>query len=435
MGIFSKKKNTTTTTHTAAHSSAASNAILNALHDSVFVISGDGNIRYMNPAAAAMVNFPSEQAKGLQYASVIHLLDSNGAPVQGNQNPIATALRTSQHTESKEFNISKIKSREALPVHLTATPASPEITVVILRNITQELKEEQERSEFISTASHEMRTPVASIEGYLGLALSPQTATIDNRARAYLEKAHEASRHLGKLFRDLLDTTMLDDNKTKIKAVPVKMDSLVRDIADSMAPAIADKGLNYQFGSNDVATATISTTRKIEQLLYCSLDVDFLREIIGNLIDNAIKYTPTGSIFVYLQGDENEAIIVIADTGVGISQEHQKHIFQKFYRIDNSQTRDTEGTGLGLYIVKQRVEAMRGRIWVESTEGKGSKFSVALPRISSEEYERQKMAMESSMRPRVSTDASAPSASSNPAATNPKTAPAPAGHQISRGQK
>ncbi len=290
--------------------------------------------------------------------------------------------------------IAKINIKEVIPVCLTITPTTLDSSgskVISIRDISKELKEEQARSEFISTASHEMRTPVASIEGYLGLALNPQTATIDDRAKSYLDKAHEASQHLGQLFRDLLDTSKLED---EMYPVPVEMITQVKSIAEGMAPAIAAKNLTYTFGATERAAAN-----RIEQLIYCSLDVDFLREIIDNLIQNAIKYTQEGSITVSVEGDHDHAIVKVTDTGIGISREHQSHVFQKFYRVDNSETRSTEGTGLGLYIATQRAKAMGGRIILESTEGKGSTFSLILPRISAESYERQKMAMESTMRP------------------------------------
>ena len=113
-------------------------------------------------------------------------------------------------------------------------------------------------------------------------------------------------------------------------------------------------------------------------------------EIIDNLLGNAIKYTPTGgSVYVNVRGDGDRVLINVTDTGIGISNDDLPHIFQKFYRSDNSDTRTIGGTGLGLYIVKKRVEAMGGRVWAESAFGEGSTFYVSLPRISGEEYEKR----------------------------------------------
>ena len=115
-----------------------------------------------------------------------------------------------------------------------------------------------------------------------------------------------------------------------------------------------------------------------------------MREILDNLVENAIKYTPEGgSIYINVRGDGDRALINVTDTGIGISSEDIGHIFQKFYRADNSDTREIGGTGLGLYLVKQRVEAMGGKVWAESAFGEGSTFFVSLPRISSDEYEKR----------------------------------------------
>ena len=236
-----------------------------------------------------------------------------------------------------------------------------------------------------------MRTPIASIEGYLSLALNPQTATIDERARNYLVSAHTAAQHLGKLFRDLLDVTKLDDGHILPHFVPVEMVGTVKQIADDFAIRMRDAKINYRFGSADPAKS-IGDLR-IDQVVYGSVDLDFLREILDNLLDNAIKYTPAGgSIYVGVLGDGDRVLINVTDTGIGIASGDLQHIFQKFYRADNSDTREVGGTGLGLYIVKQRVEAMGGRVWAESAFGEGSTFYVSLPRISGEEYEKRMIA-------------------------------------------
>ena len=243
--------------------------------------------------------------------------------------------------------------------------------------------------EFISTASHEMRTPVASMEGYLSLALNPQTATIDDRARQYLEQAHNASQHLGHLFQDLLDVTKLDDGKIRPHLVPLELTGFAKQVSDEFLQKCQAKQLRYSFGSTNAPFSE----QRVEQVVYSFADLDFLREIISNLIENAIKYTPEGgAIWVNVQGDGDRALLNVTDTGIGVAQDDLQHIFQKFYRVDNSQTRTIGGTGLGLYLVKQRTEAMGGKVWAESAFGEGTTFYVSLPRISPEEYEKRRIA-------------------------------------------
>ena len=281
------------------------------------------------------------------------------------------------------------EQRRPVAISVVCTTTGQNERIITLRDIARELEEEGEQADFISTASHEMRTPVASIEGYLGLALNPKTATIDERARKYLEEAHASSKHLGRLFKDLLDVTKLDDKKIRVQLTPVEMASTVRSITNGQVPMMSEKGIHYTFGAN--AARSDNTARVVNQEVYASVDIDFLREAVNNLVENAIKYTASGGgIWVNVRGDDDRVLINVTDTGIGISPDDLKHVFQKFYRADNSQTRTVGGTGLGLYLVKQRVEAMGGKVWAESSFGEGSTFYLSFPRITAEEYQRRK---------------------------------------------
>ena len=219
--------------------------------------------------------------------------------------------------------------------------------------------------------------------------MNPSTATVDERGMEYLKKAHEASQHLGRLFRDLLDTTKLEDGQIQPHLEPLDIVATVKSIADEQIPSITAKGLGYQFGSGSV-DQQLSGGKRIDQLIYASIDKDFLREILNNLIENSVKYTSSGWVTVNVRADNYNVQIIVEDTGIGIAREELSHIFQKFYRVDNRDTREIGGTGLGLYLVKQRVEAMNGRIWAESELGKGTRFIVLFPRISEEAYRQQR---------------------------------------------
>ena len=369
---------------------ALAESVINAINDGVLIVDPNGLIKLINPAAARMTgNVNASDCLGLSYLSVIKMETPEGMTVLDNKNPLAIAMVNNQAWQSRDFYLVTLQG-DKLPVSITLTPSGGRNTnrIITLRSIAEELEKEGEQTEFISTASHEMRTPVASIEGYLGLALNPQTATIDDRARQYLTEAHNASKHLGKLFQDLLDVTKLDDHRSKLHLVPAEMVSTVSSIATQLLRAINTKNLAYNFGSNSESVAGDSTS--IEQPVYAMVDMDFLQEIINNLIENAVKYTPAGgSLWVNVRADGDNVLINVSDTGIGISPDNLTHIFQKFYRADNSATRTEGGTGLGLYLVKQRTEAMGGRVWAESSFGEGSTFYVSLPRISAEEYERQ----------------------------------------------
>lgn len=367
-----------------------SELVLQFIPEGVVVIDSSLNIRLINPAAENMIGKSKDEIIGIRYDSSIKILDKDNKPVSEANDPINFSYKSGQMGETRDYLIQTNNSDQITPVSIIITPTNGANSslVVTFRDITQQLKEESEKNDFISTASHEMRTPVASIEGYLGLALNPATATIDARAKAYLEKAHESSQHLGKLFQDLLDTTKMEDNKIKLHYAPCEMYSLVKSIADGQAPNIQAKGLQYQFGGSQAEAG--SASHKIGQLIYSSVDIDFLREIIDNLIENAIKYTKQGFVNISVSGDDANAIISVQDSGIGMPESELPHIFQKFYRIDNSDTREIGGTGLGLHLVKQRVEQMHGKIWAESTLGKGSTFYVSFPRMDEATYAQAK---------------------------------------------
>ena len=320
----------------------------------------------------------------------MRLENGEGMKLEDSVNPVLLAINSGEKYSTRDFVlVNLIEQRKPVAISVVSTNSGQNERIITLRDISRELEEEGEQTEFISTASHEMRTPVASIEGYLGLALNPKTATIDERARKYLEEAHTSSKHLGRLFKDLLDVTKLDDKKIRVQLSPVEMTSTVRSIANGQVPQMSEKGIHYTFGSN--GTSTSGNGRFLNQEVYASVDIDFLREAVNNLVENAIKYTAEGGgIWVNVRGDDDRVLINVTDTGIGISPDDLKHVFQKFYRADNSQTRTVGGTGLGLYLVKQRVEAMGGKVWAESSFGEGSTFYLSFPRITAEEYQRRK---------------------------------------------
>lgn len=370
---------------------------LKTIQDGILIVNKDGVIKFINPAAVEMTGCEkADNAVNLDYSLVMKFEKVDGEKVDDNNNEFLNAVKTNQAFESREFVLIAKQSEKKTPIALRLTPSGDARSdrIITFRNIAKELEEEGAQTEFISTASHEMRTPVASIEGYLGLALNPQTATIDARARQYLESAHNASQHLGNLFRDLLDVTKLDDKRIHAHNVPLELTGFVKKFADEYIPKFREKNISYSFGAESSKSQRFTGGgRAVEQVVYTFADVDFLGEILANLIENAIKYTPEGgAVWVNVQGDGDRALINVTDTGIGIAAEDLQHVFQKFYRADNSQTRTVGGTGLGLYLVKARVEAMAGRVWAESAFGEGSTFYVSLPRLTSDEFEKRQIA-------------------------------------------
>ena len=374
-----------------AQSANLANLVLNSIDEGVMIVHSSGIVVLVNPAAMRLLgtNDPN-MVENLQLASILNLENSEGTKIEDDVNPVLRAVMNGENFETRDLILVSVQEqRRPVAISVVCTTTGQNERIITLRDIARELEEEGEQADFISTASHEMRTPVASIEGYLGLALNPKTATIDERARKYLEEAHASSKHLGRLFKDLLDVTKLDDKKIRVQLTPVVMASTVRSIANGQVPMMSEKGIHYTFGANTARSD--NTSRVVNQEVYASVDIDFLREAVNNLVENAIKYTASGGgIWVNVRGDDDRVLINVTDTGIGISPDDLKHVFQKFYRADNSQTRTVGGTGLGLYLVKQRVEAMGGKVWAESSFGEGSTFYLSFPRITAEEYQRRK---------------------------------------------
>lgn len=397
MSIFSfvKKKetknNSVVVNNKVTDTSALANLVFNTIEEGLIITNPTGIILLANPAAMRMLGATDANTiLNLQISSVLHLENGEGLKIEDNINPIIRSINSGEnYTTSDLVLVSMQEQRRPVAITVVCATSGQNERIITMRDIARELEEEGEQTEFISTASHEMRTPVASIEGYLGLALNPKTATIDDRARKYLEEAHASSKHLGRLFKDLLDVTKLDDKKIKVQLSPIEVSSTVRSIVNGQVPQMSEKGIHYTFGA--AGTSRDGAGKTINQEVYSSVDIDFLREAINNLVENAIKYTATGGgIWVNVRGDDDRVLINVTDTGIGISPDDLKHIFQKFYRADNSQTRTVGGTGLGLYLVKQRVEAMGGKVWAESSFGEGSTFYLSFPRITAEEYKRRK---------------------------------------------
>ena len=360
-----------------------SDVVINAIDDGVLAISKDGNIELINPSAQQIIGWDQGDALGLNWKSVLKLVTSDGKDVEELENPIAQSLSKNQPTHNdKLFLLTSSEKRILVSIVSSPVGTDGEGIIVVFRDITKEKAEEREQAEFISTASHEMRTPVASIEGYLGLALNPATAHIDEKARDFITKAHESAQHLGRLFQDLLDISKVEDGRMKNNPKIINVNEFLKDIFDGLATKANEKQLNYVFMPDIIDE---SKEKSLQPIFYANIDPDHFREVVSNLIENAIKYTPSGEVVVNVTGDDKQISISVKDSGIGIPAEDIPHLFQKFYRVDNSDTREIGGTGLGLYLSRRLAEAMSGNLRVESKYKEGSTFYLEIPRMNSSE--------------------------------------------------
>jgi PAS domain S-box-containing protein len=374
-----------------------SDIVLNAIDDGVLLFDNQEVIQHFNPAAFKITGWPANEAIGLSHHSVIKLVNAKGEAYTDDQDPFRRLLKEGKPIHDNNA-ILVTRSNKQQPISLSISPLvgsnnTIEGGVAVFRDVSQERAEQQQRAEFISTASHEMRTPVAAIEGYLSLALNDKVAVVDSRAREYLEKAHASTQHLGQLFQDLLTSAKAEDGRLSNHPEVVEMGSFMEQLSDDLRFTAEKKGLFVDFviGASESIDAR-SSSRVIKPLYYIFVDPDRLREVITNLFDNAVKYTDEGHVSLGLTGDANVVQIYVRDTGHGIPTEDIPHLFQKFYRVDSSATRTIGGTGLGLFICRKIIELYQGRVWVESELEKGSTFYINLPRLDSSRANQLKVA-------------------------------------------
>lgn len=376
----------------------ASSIILASIDDGVILIDAAGAIQSFNPAAEKITGWSAADAHKLDHHSVLRLVNDRGEPYSNDINPVDKSFIVKTPVRDNTASL-KTHSDKLLSVDVSISPLLDDTgalkgVVAVFRDVSEERQEEKQRAEFISTASHEMRTPVAAIEGYLALALNEKVAQIDAKARDYLEKAHASTAHLGRLFQDLLTAAKSEDGRLSSHPVAMEMGQFLENLVNDIRFTAEKKGLklDYLIGAgSDSVNATTNTQKVIRPLYYVHADPDRLREVVTNLFDNAVKYTEQGKITIGLTGDQKIVQFRITDEGQGIPAEDISHLFQKFYRVDNSATRTIGGTGLGLFISRKIIELYGGHIWVESVLGQGSTFFFNLPRLSSEDVQRLKL--------------------------------------------
>lgn len=404
-------------------------ALMSSIGEGVIVVNTERQIQLFNKAAQQLTGWDEGSAQNIDYKLVLQLRNASDQEIPENADPFMQTWVT-KTTIVRDDLVMTTRAGRKIALSLSISPiydnaGTPTGAIGLFRDISREKAIERQKEEFVSTASHEMRTPVAAIEGYISLAMNANVATIDDRAKKYLEKAHETIQHLGELFRDLLSATKAEEGSLNSKVEPVELNKLIEGAVGDMQFVAQKKGLTLTYQGSG------SAGKVLTPLYYVAANSERLREVVMNLIDNAIKFTPEGGITVTLAGTDKEAQVDVADSGVGIAAEDIPHLFQKFYRIDNTATRTIGGTGLGLYLCRTLIELFNGRIWITSKAGEGSTFHFTLPRLTQQEVERfQQQVVAQAASPAAATAPTQPAAAGTliqPQA--PATAPVPAAGQ------
>ena len=323
--------------------------------DGVVLLDTDGIVRNWNPAAAAITGVSEEEAVGLPVSEVLpawELLASHVPLVEPGEQA-ARPVTVPMTLQGRELWIS------------ASGVDFGEGTVYALSDVTDEHALETARAEFVATASHELRTPLAAVYGAIRTLRRDDVQLSEDHADAFLEMIEAETARLSKIVDQILLASQLDAD-----AIEIELDEC--DPADIVSSVIDSASVHLPEG------VSLRLTANGHQLIVC--DENKLRQVLTNLIDNAIKYSPEGGeVQVRLAAANGECLIHVEDEGLGIPSSELERIFEKFYRLDPQQRRGVGGSGLGLYICRELVERMNGRLEVDSEPGRGSRFTVALP--------------------------------------------------------
>jgi two-component system phosphate regulon sensor histidine kinase PhoR len=333
-------------------------AILGSMIEGVAVINEDERILFSNRAFSHIL--------GLEDASQIE-----GSPLLevARQSDLLAAIKMalSGHQQvTSEIVVGTVRPRSFAVTAAPVQASSHKGAVLVLHEITELRRLERVRQDFVANVSHEFRTPLTAIQGFAETLLSGALDDPVNRRR-FVEIIREHAMRLARLTEDLLKLSRMEAGQLKLEFRPV---SVVQMIDSCVETAQLKAGLK-QLRLTVQVPETLPPVRG---------DANNLQEVLQNLLDNALQYTPAGGkIEVSALADDGRVVVTVADTGIGIPEAEQERIFERFYRVDAARSREAGGTGLGLSIARHIVEAHGGHLWVESEVGRGSRFHFSIP--------------------------------------------------------
>jgi signal transduction histidine kinase len=200
---------------------------------------------------------------------------------------------------------------------------------------------------------------------------------IDDKAKEYIDKARSTATGMSNLVKNLLSVTKIEEGRVQTNVTKFSIHDLVAEVIEAMQVSAKNKGLDLKLV--EAPNQTVKGEKAVGRSLNVVADRDQIKEVLFNLIENGIKFTPEGTVSLWINYDQDFATVCVSDTGIGIPADGQIH-FEKFYRYDNTATREVGGTGLGLFITRSIIELFGGKIWLESQSGKGTKFYFTIPR-------------------------------------------------------
>jgi len=357
-------------------------AVLTAIADGVYAVDKDRNLVLLNKAAQGMVGWSEKDALGIKCKTVMGLKDDKDISVCEKDCPALAVWNTGEAVFRNDTCFMHRKTKQRVQLSSSYAPikdldGNMVGAICVFRDVTKDKELERQRNEFVSTASHELRTPITATEGYISIITDSGMCKVDEPTREYLGKAKNTLLGMSSLIKNLLAVTKIEEGRLETTVTNFPIKDLVNEVVEVFARKAKEKGINLEFAqSTEITTAG---KKAIGRSLNVRADREMIREVLNNLTENAIKFTEKGGVKISIDYDKEFATVNIQDSGMGMPKDAQKHLFEKFYRVDNTATREVGGTGLGLYITRSIVETFGGRIWVDSEMKKGSNFHFTIP--------------------------------------------------------
>lgn len=337
-------------------------SVLANMTDGVLATDRRGNVIIINETAASFLNRDENQAMGQSILDVLDIRkDYSLRDLLEKPDELILDFSSDDHSLILHAHFSLIQRESGFISGL----------VCVLRDITEQQRIDQDRKQFVSNVSHELRTPLTSVRSYIE-ALSDGAWKDPKLAPKFLKVTQDETDRMIRMINDLLTLSRMDSGTQKMEVELVNINELFNYVLNRFDMILK---------KDDHPEKTYTIKRKFTKRdLWVDLDTDRFTQVLDNLMNNAIKYSPDGGVITCrLYETRNKVILSISDQGLGIPRKDIPHIFDRFYRVDKARSRQQGGSGLGLAISKEVVEALKGQLWVESVEGKGSTFYIALP--------------------------------------------------------
>ncbi len=345
-------------------------AMLESIGDGVIEINDKGEIAFVNKQAEIMLDWKQENLVGKILTHTIKLVDDTGNEVPINKRPIRDAMFLRKRVTGRDYSYVR-KDGSKFSAAITATPIAIYNQVVggvnVFRDITKEKDIDRMKTEFISLASHQLRTPLSAMKWFAEMLIDEDAGQLNDEQKEMVNNIYQSNERMIELVNALLNISRIESGRIIIEPVPTDLKNLVEEVVGELRPKLDEK----------CHKLAISVHENIPKI---NIDPKLVRHVYMNLLTNAIKYTPKGGeIAVIISKSGNEVISQITDNGRGIPKNQEDRVFQKFFRGQNIVKVVTDGTGLGLYLTKAIVDSSGGKIWFESEEGRGTTFWFILP--------------------------------------------------------